>query len=293
MCTRYIVTLLTFLTVLTAYSQDTNYYYGVNDKIVGNLEAARNYKNVRKRSGKCYSIKSFSRTDGTWTLVRSEKARKKRNGIYQFRYRESTFFPRFFRRTLLGEQNGIFRFRETNRKTLLREGGSLTQIPLHLQGKVIEYRDDGSVKSESIYRENQLVSNTYWKKDGALLAENVFFNVHKPPQFLPGDRYLKDYIIHKIAEEKLPVTQIQDELLIGWVVTDKGEIGNVVILKGRVESVNNFFLETIRSLPGQWEPAELDGRKVNYFVTMPVSFTNTVPMLQNIDFAGGMLMWDY
>ncbi|MFC2111633.1 hypothetical protein ACFLTA_00045 [Bacteroidota bacterium] len=293
MLRRNILLIIFVFSGISGNCQDITYYYGVNDKIVSSIEEARNYKEVKKQSDKRYRIKTYSLINDEWILNNVERARKNNMGIYQFRYRQNTFFPRFFKREVHAENSDIIQFAERNRKTPLREGSSLSEIPLQLDGKVTEYHKDGSLKSESIYNDNQLVSNKYWRKDGTLLIENLFFNVDKSPRYLLGDKYLKDYIIHKIAEEKLPVTEIQDELLIGWVVTEQGTVGSVVILMGRVESVNNFFLNTISSLPGEWEPAVLNGQKVNYFITMPVNFTNAVPIVQNISLTGGMLMWDY
>jgi hypothetical protein len=189
--------------------------------------------------------------------------------------------------------SGGFNFAEYKSKILVRKGKSLDEIPLRLNGQVTEYYQSGEKQSESVYKDNQLVSNKYWRDDGTMIAENVFFNVDKPATYPLGDQYIKEYIILKIGEEQLPVTEIQDELLIGWVVTSEGKIGNVIILQGKVESVNDFFLRTISSLPGEWEPAVLAGNEVNYFITMPVNFTNAVPTLQNFGYSGGMIMWQY
>lgn len=274
-------------------AQETVHYFGVNDRIVGSLEEARNYKEVRQRSANLYRIRTYALIDKQWKFTKVEHLRKSRKGIWYIRFRHNTLLPRFYRREFATGEPGVLQFTESKRNTLLREGGSLAQIPLQLEGTVKEYHMNGSVKSESVYESNQLVSNKYFSEDGSLDFENVFFNVDRSPRFLPGDRFLKSYIQHKIVEEKLPVSQIQDEVLIGWVITEKGTIGEVISLKGRVESVNSFFIETISSLPGEWEPAVLNGRKVRYFITMPINFTNAVPNLQNLDYSSGMLFWDY
>jgi hypothetical protein len=279
---------------ISAGAQTSTYYYGVNDKPVNAIEQARNYKEVKQRSKNSYRIKTYTLVNGEWLLNNVEKAKKNNNkSRYQFRYRQNTFFPRFFKRELEATDGGNIRFKDTNRGKLLKEGITSNEIPLHLNGKVTEYHPDQTISSESVYEDNQLISNKYWNPEGNLVAEDIFFNVDRNPNYIPGDQILKSYIISRIAEENLPVTEIQDELLIGWIVTDKGSVGEVVILQGRVKSVNDFFKRTIASLPGEWEPAELNGEKVNYFITMPVTFSNTVPMLQNVDYAGGMLMWNY
>ena len=96
-----------------------------------------------------------------------------------------------------------------------------------------------------------------------------------------------------MAEKEFPLNEVEDELLIGCVIMENGELDGVRILKGKVPSVNQFFIETMEALPGEWEPAILDGKKVRYFITMPVSLKNDTPLLQNVELTpGGQIFWN-
>ena len=285
--------LIVFYLCLGASSQDTTYYYGPNNREVKDIKEARRYKEVKKKSGNRHKVTTYTLINDEWVFTKVEKIRGGNKGKFRFRFRENTLFSKSFSRQYEEQGPGTFFFKDIKRELVLREGNTSRKIPLHFDGLVTEYYDDETVRSESLYKNHQLVSNKNWLPDGTKYIDNLFYSVDHPPVYTLGDNFLKKYITGMIAEKKLPVTEIQDELLIGWVITKDGNIDGVRILKGRVESVNAFFVETIESAPGKWEPALLDGDKVNYFITMPVNFKNTVPLVQNIEISGGTLHWDY
>ena len=285
--------LIVFFLCLGASSQDTTYYYGPNNREAKDIREARRYKEVKKKFGNRYKVTTFALINDEWVFTRVERIRGGNKGKFRFRFRENTLFSKSYSRQYEEQGPGTFFFKDTKRGRVLREGNTSRKIPVHFDGLVTEYYDDETVRSESLYRNHKLVSNKNWLPDGTKYIDNLFYSVDHPPVYTLGDNFLKKYITGMIAEKNLPVTEIQDELLIGWVITKGGNIDGVRILMGRVESVNVFFVETIESAPGKWEPALLDGDKVNYFITMPVNFKNTVPLVQNVEISGGTLHWDY
>lgn len=286
-----LVLVISLLAGTCLFGQDTTYYYGVNGRIVHSQEDAVLRKQLWSGSRR-YKIKFYSRRGEEWILYRTEKAGIKKDGHHNIRYWQGTFFPKTYRRYTEQTGPGLYYFRDEKSTVVRRSGNASSLVPLHLEGKLTENYKAGELKSVSFYNNNVLLSNNNWRPDGSEYISNLFYSVDRQPQFGPGQNYLQKYLLGQIVEKEIPVTEIQDEILIGAVILASGELTGVVILKGRVQSLNEFFVETFSRLPGNWKPAVLDGKAVNYFITFPMNFINDIPSLQSVELTpGGQLFW--
>lgn len=277
-----------------ATGQDAVYHYGVNGKILENDEGAR----LRKRIWKTptgYREKIYTRQDGDWMWIRTEKTIVFKSGKQNVRYRHETLLPKFYLRYAGKPENGIYSFRIEKQGVTLSTGTATSLFPLHLDGRVTEFYSKDQVRSESVYKDNELVSNKNYNEDGSDYIHDVFYSADRQPLYGPGQKALQNYLMALMVKEKLPMHEIQDEVLVGGVVLETGQLTGIRIMKGKVESVNDFFRSTFESLPGEWEPAVLNGKKVRYFITFPVNFINQVPSLQHLELTpgGGQLLWHY
>jgi hypothetical protein len=79
---------------------------------------------------------------------------------------------------------------------------------------------------------------------------------------------LNKLIIDALTEKGfLPLEQnecIPGELIIDFVITDKGEITNIRILKRLDARLDNMVINLLKNLPCNWESAEKDGKRVSY-----------------------------
>lgn len=285
--------LITIITSMTAliWGQDHIYNYGVNGKILEDEKDAIIQKRVW-HSGNRNREKVYVSTPEGWMWIRTENSRMKKSGQLNIRYRHETFFPKTLKRITRQTEPGLYYFRDEKGKKVLRVGTASSLVPLHLESKITENHPNGEIKSESYFNNNELVNNMNWNEDGSEYVHNIFYSADQPPLYAPGQKFLQNYIVAQMAEKRLPVNEIQDEVLIGGVVLENGELTGIRILKGRVKSVNDFFTETFESLPGKWEPAVLDGKAVRYFITFPVNFYNEIPMLQHVELTpGGQMFW--
>lgn len=289
------LTLVLFLLfAMTSMSaQEGTYYYGANGRIVDRMNDARMMKSVKKIPGKRYRIVTKVKHGDEWRFQRSESITVRNDSLHIVRYNEQTFFPRKFRRAIKAVDEHSYLINEFNRSGTLRTANCTKLIPLHLDGRSTEYYRSGNKKSESIYVNNMLQSNYNWNQDGSEYFQNIFYSADVPPKYIYGNQAFQNYMIDRMAKARLPIDNIQDELIIGAVVMETGELSGVKIVKGRVPSVNQFFIESIESLPGKWKPAVLNGEKVRYFIQIPINFKNNLPEIQNVELTkGGQLFWN-
>ena len=96
--------------------------------------------------------------------------------------------------------SGVYYFEERRRDKLLRSGYSSSHIPLSLEGEVREYYPDGTLKSESVYHQNMLVSNRNYNPDGTEYIHDIFYSTDQPPFYSKGNMFFRNYIITRINE---------------------------------------------------------------------------------------------
>lgn len=279
---------------LLLWSQEQGtYYYGPNGEIIDSTNKALIYNEVKLRKNGGGTVRTFKRTATGWIDTRIEKIGKERKGIQRVRYKEGTFFARFYKREMKQVDPASYSFTDFKGSRTIQKGYSSTQIPIHYDGLVTRYYKDGTLASESEYRNNYLISNRNWNPDASPYIDNIHYSADKAPVHPFGEAFILNFITTQMAEQEFPLNEVEDELLIAFVIMETGELKGVRILKGKVESVNQFFIKTLEALPGEWEPAILEGQKVRYFITMPISLKDDSPTLQNFELTpGGQIFWN-
>lgn len=103
-------------------------------------------------------------------------------------------------------------------------------------------------------------------------SNNVFTSVEEQPQFPGGEAGLASYIsknLHypKIAQEN----GIQGRVVVKFVVTKTGSIGEVIVLKSVDPSLDNEAIRLVKSLP-KFIPGKNNGYPVNVWYALPLNF---------------------
>ncbi len=104
----------------------------------------------------------------------------------------------------------------------------------------------------------------------------IFTIVEKMPQFIEGDdtfelvkKWVGDNLVYpKDAKNK----GIQGKVFVSFVVSRKGEIKNVQIVRGVDPILDNYVLELVQDMPKWAHPGYQDGVAVNVQFTFPVNF---------------------
>jgi hypothetical protein len=185
---------------------------------------------------------------------------------------------------------GAYLFKESTLNGEIRNGTSTVFLPLHLEGNVVEYHPNREMKSKSVYHDNQLISNENWLSDGTKYIDSVFYSVDQEPEYQLGDDFFKSYLIKSLEKSKIDMTQIEDLVVLGWVVMETGELARPITLAGKSRQLNEFLVKTITELPGYWTPALLDGVPVRYFMSIPLNFIHREANFQEIELTPGGVM---
>jgi hypothetical protein len=286
--------ILTSLVVLVfsleSMGQEGIYYYGANSKPVTQLSDAVFYKEVKKKSESKYVIEKHQVKEGSWKKVGKEKVKIGSDGNQTIHYNDNTIFSKKFYRSMEKVGPGAYLFKESTLNGEIRNGTSTALLPLHLEGNVVEYHPNRELKSRSVYHDNQLISNENWLSNGTKYIDSLFYSVDQEPEYQMGDNFFKNYLIKNLEKSKIDMTQIEDLVLLGWVVMENGELIGAITLSGKSRQLNEFLVKTISEMPGYWTPALLDGVAVRYFMSIPLNFMHREANFQEIELTPGGVM---
>lgn len=110
------------------------------------------------------------------------------------------------------------------------------------------------------------------EKTAATAANEVYTVVEKKPQFPGGEAALMKYVGENIRyPENAFKNKVQGRVIVQFVVQKDGKVGEVKILRGTDEELNNEAVRVIKSLPA-FTPGEMDGKPVSVWYTFPVMF---------------------
>ena len=279
-----------FLIPLQIRSQEL-YYYGVNGKPVDREEQALIKKEVDRKSERKLVIFTRKKTEEGWKTVSREKIRALSDKEWVIRYQAGNLFSNKFYREYTESTPGHYFFREYNDTYELRKGETSRKFPLHLEGVQTAYYPNGTVSSISQFTDNQLKSNQNWTEDGTPYIDTLFYSADREPEYEYGPAFFKSYLLQRLSESQWDLTQIQDEVVIGWVIMENGEMAGVRALKGKSNVLNQYLVQVIASMPGKWEPATIDGSPVRYFMSIPLNFISKDVTFQEMGFAAGQFYY--
>lgn len=103
-------------------------------------------------------------------------------------------------------------------------------------------------------------------------SDSVYLVVDELPTFPGGDEKLMLYIaqnLHYPAEMRSQ--EKSGRLFVNFVVTKKGKVTDVKVVKSPDEGFNDEVVRVIESMP-KWKPARVKGKKVACRMNLPVLF---------------------
>lgn len=268
------------------------YYYGINSKPVKLLDEALVRKEVIYRNDQRLTISTERLQGDSWVKLSMEKIRATGADEWVIRFRAEKLFSSKFYRQYTETEPGHFFFKEYSLTSTIRTGHTIGRFPLLLEGTVTEYYPNGNVKSIAEYQNNQLVANQNWLEDGTQYIDSIFFSADQEPEYEYGPDFFRNYLIQKLTQSEWDLTQIQDQVVIGWVIMETGELKGIRAMEGKSPQLNNYLINTISEMPGKWKPARLHGKAVRYFMQIPLNFDVRDVNFQELDFATGRLYYD-
>lgn len=279
------------LAFLSASSNGTVIFIGINGKITTADQAI--YKYQTSASKKTVTVFTYLKRNDDWKKINEEQYKIKNDSTYEIKATRAGI-PGSVMRTYKKLPEGIWIFREIVKDNIIRTGHTKSLIPLLLHGEITEYYLNGNIKTKSIYRDNELISNENWLPDGNKYIDNVFFSVDSAAIFIPGDKVLHQHVLDALKEAKIDINNTVGSIVVGFVVMENGTIDGIRILKGLDQKINDVIYQSIYNLPliGNWIPAQLNGKTVRYFQVFPVNFKTEYNQLIYSKILHDYMEWD-
>lgn len=100
----------------------------------------------------------------------------------------------------------------------------------------------------------------------------IFGSIEQDPQFPGGQQALLDWIAqHIVYPEDALADSIQGRVTVQFVIDSLGYVGEVKVMRGKLESLDMEAVRVVKSLP-RFTPGKMNGKPVNAWYTLPVIF---------------------
>ncbi len=264
--------------------------YGVNG-VVSPESSPVLKKEVKYRGKKRARVRTYKMMDKKWRLLFTETISMTDPDIYAIRIKGTGFVETVVRQ-FEKQSDGLWLFTDSSEGVKKRAGTTTTQIPLTFHGTVTEYFANGNVKSKSVYDNNRLISNENWQEGGEKYIDDVFYSVDREPVFLRGNQLLHQHILQVFKESNYDLSQLEGRMVVGFVVTENGEIDGIRIERGMGRVMNNLAVQAFSTLSGKWQPALLNGEEVRFYQLFPINFIYRSVDVDMLELRGPMLYWD-
>jgi len=286
---RIVFIVLLLISFFSDAQEDAIYYYGANGKIA-DATSWRIKKNIDFKSARRVKIKTIAKGEGKNIPLFVENIRIEDDSIYYIGI-SGKIFKGGIVRTCKKMNDGRYLFADVENKKLKRKGVATSIIPLVLDGQVKEYYKSGEIKSISIYKDNELISNENWQADGSPYINNIFYSVDEEPLFLRGMGVMHNHLLKIFKQAGLDVSTVAGSIEVGFVVMENGRLNGIKIEKGINGTVNSIVVNAFKTLLGEWEPANLDGEVVRYYQIFPINFISNTSYIDYLEVRGNRMYW--
>lgn len=285
---RLFILLLLIVGTLTA--QQREYYFGANGRIDdGNTKQTR--ISIKQKNSKRLMLTTSFYNKGEWFEMSREKWKKIDENSYQIKTQKGKKHITFVRSYHLLE-TGKWQFTDAIKQRIIRRGTCIQQIPLILDGLETSYYKNGSVSSEAVYRNNELISNKNWLENGVPYFDNLFDSADRYPSYSRGNEQLNEAVFQKLKDNKVDFSRIDGQMLVGFVVFPDGKIGGFRVLKGITPHLDRLVVDALRELDAPWIPAQLNGNNVRFFQKYPINFSHDEYQLEFFDLSSGLAQFE-
>ncbi|MBD5226403.1 MAG: TonB family protein [Bacteroidales bacterium] len=104
------------------------------------------------------------------------------------------------------------------------------------------------------------------------VKEAIFEAVEQMPQFPGGEAELLKYIASHIKYPTMAAeNNIQGRVVVKFVVTKTGQVGDVVVVRGKDPDLDKEAVRVVKTLP-DFIPGKMNGQAVAVWYTLPINF---------------------
>lgn len=263
--------LLLFSEILQAQNDTIVYFSKLNRSIDSKEDAFFYSKLVQGKKGNLI-LRDFALNINKWENVYESDIRKVTDTSYSYFY--LPFKKQIYIRSFTKRDSGYY-IRNYLSSTLSEEGLSKTIFPLIRNGLWKQYDpSDGKILSEALYKDNQVITNKYRIPDGTYISD-VFSYVEKKPDYEGGISELLKFIGENLKyPEKARENNISGRVFVSFVLMNDGSIEGVRFIQRVNLLLDVEALRVIDLIPAdKWKPAEIDNKKVNTPMALPITFS--------------------
>ena len=251
---------------------DTTFYldkfgaYSLEEGAAGRYE-------LRTFPGDSMQLKKFGVWKEEWQERYSEHILEVAPQTYRIITVRSYTTDTIFRKITLLDQ-GWYEFEDVdNQKKIKMTGKASRLFPLYKEGEVKRYYSNGQISDISIYKENQLVSNQRWYKDGERGADNVFQVVEEEPEFPGGHAELYKYLNRNIQYPRDALkARKEGKAYLSFVIMEDGRLEELRVLRSAgYPALDVEALRVVSQFP-EWTPGKHKGKPVRTSFILPITF---------------------
>jgi len=166
------------------------------------------------------------------------------------------------------------------------EGDYLSVDPDIRDGEFTWWYENGKLKQEATFDNNQITKIKNWDEEGQLTMEKEFVRITKKengedeyraieaaPKF-PGG---KDALYHYIEKNvKYPLDAkkggIEGSVVVRFIIDKEGKVINPEVVKSLYPSLDAEALRLMKKMP-RWKPGKQDGKYIRVILELPINFS--------------------
>lgn len=262
-----------FLFQFAFCQKDTVFYYAGNNKSATKKNAIR-YEKIKQKKPGVFNVYRYIKMNGGWDEYCPKETIIRTNDTTMIIKTVDSSDGKMLITRRYKRVEGGYHFQDYYRNGKLKQGGITTSIyPLHLEGEVMTFYNNGGVESIRNYKNNQMISNKNWTKSGDVYVDNLFFDADVMPQYPGGKRAFERDICKSVRYPiRAQENGITGSVLVHFIVDENGNISNVYIDPTCYADLNREAYKVICSLKKKWKPGILDGKKVKVAFAVPINF---------------------
>jgi TonB family protein len=245
---------------------DTTIYYSVNREPVPNINKAFFYEKLLKVSKDEYLLSTFSKMNDKWQSPFYTKIKWLSDSSYLMTSSDKRI--RIYHKT-----DSEFFIKDFVETRLIQIGTSKLIFPLVKSGLWKSFDpSSGSIQDESIYRDNQIITNKYWITDSTFIKD-TFRGVEILPKYKGGSDAILSFINNNLRyPDQAKQNGIQGRVIVRFIVTSDGKLVGAKVINNVDPSLAKEALRVVNLMPKKWTPGRIGKENANTFMSIPITF---------------------
>ena len=266
----YLALMLLIIPLNLSGQIDTIIFYSGSGRSVDSSDNAVYREIIRKRSNRTFISTTFLKKDEKWVMMYQTKIKKDTDSslILSSKSLANQITKRYFHKSA-----GGYLIKDYLGPVLIQEGFSKLIFPVIKSGRWRAYDSStGELKAEESYSDNQMITNKYWINSSEYIRD-VFYLTDKIAEFQGGDTALISFIAKHARYPKYAFNNhMAGVVIVRLIVLKDGTVTGIDLMK----KVNKFLdmeaLRIVKLIPDTWIPGEIENKKVNMLVSVPITF---------------------